>query len=331
MRRIALSLMVALFLSVSVVATTWAANPTVTFTVTARVVSISNTPSSWDFELVDTSSTYETGLTCFNTTNVGNVEVDISISGSNMTGGGYTWVISDTATPDDMVYGLKAGVDGEQDTVLYEYYNTGDDDYSDIFYIYPKAQTFTVTNAYLITSVKLKLLKVGAPTAIATVGIRATDGEGKPTGSNLCSGTIDCATLTTDSNGAWYEITLGDGYSLQAATKYAIVLDCPSATITKHPSWRMHTSGGYDDGQYLTSSDGGTTWTSFIDDFMFEGWGHEDSYNVTVKGAPPYNYLAENLTVDSSQQWGLKIWTPTDYDDGNDKTGSITITAAYSS
>ncbi len=168
MKRIALTLIVALLLTFSVVATTGAANPTITITVTARVVSISNTPSSWDFELVDSASTYETGLTCFNTTNDGNCEVDISISGSNMTGSGFTWELSDTATPSDMVYGLKVGL-----------------------------------------------------------------------------------------------------------------------------------SGG--------------------------------NYTIIVKLNSPYNYLAENLTVDSSQQWGLKIWTPTDYDDGNDKTGTVTITAAYSS
>lgn len=168
MRKMALSLMVALLLTLTVVATTEAANPAITITVTARAVSVSNTPSSWDFDLVGTNSTYETGLTCFNTTNVGNVEVDISISGSNMTGGGFTWELSDTATPDDMVYGLKAGL-----------------------------------------------------------------------------------------------------------------------------------SGG--------------------------------NYTIIVKLNSPYNYLAENVTVDTSQQWGLRIWTPTDYDDGNDKTGTVTITASYSS
>ncbi|GAJ02850.1 unnamed protein product, partial [marine sediment metagenome] len=54
--------------------------------------------------------------------------------------------------------------------------------------------------------------------------------------------TIDGDTLTTDEAGAWYEITLGDGYNLDADTKYAIVIRAPTGTITNMVEWRADIS-----------------------------------------------------------------------------------------
>lgn len=322
--KLMLSLMVALLLTFSIVATTEAANPTISITVTARVVSISNTPSSWDFDLVDTNSTYETGLTCFNTTNVGNCEVDISISGSNMTGGGHTWELSDTATPGDMVYGLEVGL--RSCTLLQEYYNTGDNSYSILYGDYWDAQTFTPSQQHKIAKVKLRLYRVGSPGTI-TVGIKATSAH-LPTGDDLCAGTTDGDTLTTDTAGEWREIALGSGYTLTAGTKYAIVLRISGGSTSDCIRWRrLFDSPTYAGGNRASSLNGGSSWvTESTTDMMFEEYG--DSYNVTVKQNAPYNALVENLTVDSSQQWGLKIWTPTSYDDGNLKTGDVTLVAS---
>lgn len=112
-------------------------------------------------------------------------------------------------------------------SILYEHYNTGDDGQ---FLISSAdtwiAQTFTPSIAHTITSVKLLLFRgVGATPGTLTVHIKATDVSGHPTGDDLCSGTTDGDTLTTNSAGEWREITLGAGALLGADTKYAIILE----------------------------------------------------------------------------------------------------------
>lgn len=157
---------------------------------------------------------------------------------------------------------------------LYEYYNTGDDTSQSFYSVNWAAQTFTPATAHKITSVKLKLFRGGSPGTV-TVSIRATDENGHPNGEDLCSGTIDGNTLTTDIDGEWYEITLGDGYNLDADTKYAIVVRAPDGSIGNIVSWRFDsTSPTYAGGNFEYSVNSGSSWTSYTDyDFMFEDWG----------------------------------------------------------
>jgi len=157
---------------------------------------------------------------------------------------------------------------------LYEYYNTGNDSYGTLYGAIWRAQTFTPATAHKVTSVKLKLYRVGSPGTV-TVSIRATDASGHPTGSDLCSGTIDGNTLTTATAGAWYEITLGAGYNLSASTKYAIVARAPSGNTSNYVQWLVDsTSATYAGGCCEYSTDSGSSWTSLTDyDFMFEDWG----------------------------------------------------------
>ena len=79
--------------------------------------SISLNTASWSVNSgnsVSTSSTYTTGLTYFTVTNDDSGgAITITIHGADMTGGGYTWTLSDTATPGNMVHGMKAGLSGE--------------------------------------------------------------------------------------------------------------------------------------------------------------------------------------------------------------------------
>ena len=106
---------------------------------------------------------------------------------------------------------------------LYEYYNTGDTSMEGPCAQFWRAQTFTPQEDHTITSVKLKISRKNSP-GILTVGIRSTDGDGHPTGSDLCSGTIDANTITSDSSSDWYEIGLsGSSCGLPAGTKYAIL------------------------------------------------------------------------------------------------------------
>jgi len=166
---------------------------------------------------------------------------------------------------------------------LSEYYKTGDDSGVSVYGIYWSAQTFTVgTTAHTVTSVKLKLYRVGSPGTV-TVSIRATS-AGHPIGSDLTSGTIDGTSLNATEPGSWYRITLTE-YSLSASAKYAVVIRAPSGnyTIPNPPEkpyanklvWMAdNTSPAYTGGNCEGSADSGSTWSSYADaDLMFEVWG----------------------------------------------------------
>jgi len=67
-----------------------------------------------------------------------------------------------------------------------EYYNSGDNSASNIQGNLWRAQTFTVNEtAHTITVVKLKLYRDSGTVGTLTVSLRATDGSGHPTGSDL--------------------------------------------------------------------------------------------------------------------------------------------------
>lgn len=157
---------------------------------------------------------------------------------------------------------------------LYEYYNTGDDSFDVCYLANWRAQTFTPLTAHKITNVKLLLYRIGSPGTV-TVGIRATDGNGQPTGADLCSGTTNGNTLTTSTAGEWREITLGAGTDLSVNTKYAIVVRVLGGDFDNKLAMRRDiTSAAYTGGNLEWSNDSGSSWnTRATYDFMFEDWG----------------------------------------------------------
>ena len=169
----------------------------------------------------------------------------------------------------------------------YEYHTTGADLDAALFGAVWKAQTFTPSVAHRITSVKLLIRRALLPGTI-TVGIRETDGEGHPTGADLCSGTTDGDTLTDAWPGEWREITLGAGYNLDADTKYAIVVRALTGDASNKLIWQGDLGGTYVGGNYEYSGNAGTSWTSVVEnDTIFEEWGEEI--------APPAAVMPWNL------------------------------------
>jgi len=73
---------------------------------------ISNDPGSYAFGTLDASSSCQTSLDYFTLTNNSGYDVRITIRGSDMTGGSVNWTLSDTATPGEDTYGLRAGLKG---------------------------------------------------------------------------------------------------------------------------------------------------------------------------------------------------------------------------
>ena len=155
---------------------------------------------------------------------------------------------------------------------LYEYYNTGDDNSVGFHSTWWSAQTFTAESDHSVTSVKLLLWHSGSIGTV-TVSIRATDGSGQPTGSDLTSGTIHGDNITTSGLGEWEDIAL-TSYNLIGGTKYAIVVRAPDAQLPDNLRWQGDfSSPTYAGGNMEISSDSSGNWTTYTDyDFMFEVW-----------------------------------------------------------
>ena len=111
-RRIGISLVVAVLLLVGLVVPVGATNPTVTITVTAQVVSITNSQSTWAIGMVTLDDVkYFSADNLQNDTyslitNTGSVTVDVEIQGSNFEGGSYDWTLA--AAAGNQTYSLYA-------------------------------------------------------------------------------------------------------------------------------------------------------------------------------------------------------------------------------
>ncbi len=163
---------------------------------------------------------------------------------------------------------------------LYENYITGDDgNYGILATVQFPAQTFTPSVNHIVSSVKAKLRRSsGAATpGTVTASIKATDGNNKPTGSSLVSGTYaDGNTITTGASGEWIEFTFSTGYLLLSGTVYALELKCQSDDLGNTLQWRYdNSSATYAGGQLYVTTDEGVTWSSVgaDKDAMFEEWG----------------------------------------------------------
>lgn len=75
---------------------------------------ISNTPDSKAWGIVNADTSSNTAINLFTVTNNGDT-CTITIQGTDFTGGDDTWDLSDTATPGENIYGLKAGLDDDDD------------------------------------------------------------------------------------------------------------------------------------------------------------------------------------------------------------------------
>ena len=96
------------FMPVGVSVTGWGRLSLQSSVALAQTANISNVPSSRAFGVVETSSIHSTGLAYFVVTNNSGAPVNITILGTDMTGG-ITWTLSNTASPGSNIVGFKAG------------------------------------------------------------------------------------------------------------------------------------------------------------------------------------------------------------------------------
>ncbi len=165
----------------------------------------------------------------------------------------------------------------------YENYITGDDNYTfcygtDILV----GQTFTPASNHTITSVKLKLYRVGSP---GTVYVYLTGtSSGHPNGYDIKrTGTFNGNTITTNTAGEWVTITF-TSYTVASGTKYAFVVKATSGDGSNYIRWRYDsTSASFSGGNYEYTTDGGVSWTSSTgSDCMFDVYGESLTVAPTV-------------------------------------------------
>lgn len=171
------------------------------------------------------------------------------------------------------------------DTMYENYYNT--DDWGGLFYtgsLFYYGQTFTPSISHNITSVDVRMYRMGAPGGNIVANIYATSG-GLPNGASLASGSIAGSTVPVFPTYGWMSITLTTPTTLTAGTKYAIVLTNTGG------------SGGIDD-LYVWCGGGCGTGTYSGGDYCYNDggvWGNYANYDL---GFREYGVLlVENPTL----------------------------------
>lgn len=152
------------------------------------------------------------------------------------------------------------------DKTVKEKYDTATS-YTNFYGAYWFCQTWTTTSAYTITGVFLKLKRAGTPGTI-TCSIKEVDGAFKPTGADLCSGTIDGDAIS-DGDLKWYKFDFGAGTALSNSTKYAIVVRAPAGDAGNSVYTGYNNTSGYSGGTFVLSTNSGSTWALDTTDMVF--------------------------------------------------------------
>ncbi len=118
-------------------------------------------------------------------------------------------------------------------------------------------QNFITTVGFPIGTINLRLSKTGSPSGNLNVDIYAADGDHKPTGGLLSSGSIATSAL---SGVADYAISL-TSYTFSNATDYCIIVSVPSGDNANYIIWYKNSSGVEADWYSGTSNNSGSTWS----------------------------------------------------------------------
>ncbi|MBA7520695.1 hypothetical protein ES705_12791 [subsurface metagenome] len=164
-----------------------------------------------------------------------------------------------------------AGEAGEE--ALFENYQYVRSGKSSIYSQYQMGNTFTPQVSHQISKVGLMLWRVGLP-GVATIFIRATDGDGLPTGEDLTSVQLNANNLSIapQTEFSYYDLPL---YGLSAGVKYALCARAPDgAGGNTLEMGRDGTNPTYERGNYVQSTDYGVTWGGWTTlDHYFEEYG----------------------------------------------------------
>ena len=129
-------------------------------------------------------------------------------------------------------------------------------------------QSFTVGYSffkadYQTCKVRLRGYRVGDPGTI-TVNLKAADGDGKPTGDVLATGTFDASTLTDDTGGETFNVQFSSSATVLNGVQYAYEIYTDSADVNNNLVLQTSAFDDYGTGtEYgtaLTSTNAGGTW-----------------------------------------------------------------------
>jgi hypothetical protein len=174
----------------------------------------------------------------------------------------------------------------------WESYTTGDNAAVQVYGVNWYGQTFTITpESHSAVDVRFLAYRVGTPSTV-TVSIRACGDDGLPSGDDLTSGTIDGDTVSNDTAGSWYGVTLTETSLIYGET-YAICIRAEAGDSSNYFAIRENSNGTYTGGKAITSSSGGITWSADTGkDIMFQINGNA---LLQVLGAKVFNgYLEDN-------------------------------------
>lgn len=147
---------------------------------------------------------------------------------------------------------------------LYEHCNDGDGTLGTIVRIYDSSarrglQQFTAESTHELTLVRTKGYKEGSPAGDYVVEIYAVDGDGKPTGSALASGSMSASDFPTSSD--WVRIIMSSSMTVTNAVMYVIVTKAVDTDGTNKLINIGTSISVYAGGAQIYSNDGGANWT----------------------------------------------------------------------
>lgn len=175
------------------------------------------------------------------------------------------------------------------------------------------AQSFTTTDSYTISSVKILIYRFGLPENF-TVSIREVSGD-DPTGGDLAVGTFNGDDITEDTGGEWKEVTFNTPYELTESTKYTIYIRNEGTPHGVGPAlyWLgVSGSSSYPNGAGRYSFNGGVGWSSASKDFNFETWDSGASTYKVINPGPEDDETDVNRVTNLTWEAGEE--TADDYD-----------------
>jgi hypothetical protein len=169
--------------------------------------------------------------------------------------------------------------------VRYEYYDSQVNSKS--FYdVTWSAQTFRIgtvgeNKSFFLSNISLYLNKTGSPAGNFTVGLRAVNSSGDPTGADLVNYSVNATSI---SGAKWYNFSM-TSTALDKGGKYAIVFRLAggdgSNKIVAYGNFASAYAGGND----YDSGNSGSTWSiNTARDISFQVFGLNETCNFTYNG-----------------------------------------------
>lgn len=155
-------------------------------------------------------------------------------------------------------------------------------------------QTFFASSSYTLSIIAPYMEVEGTPTGNLVVSVYNVDGEHKPSGGALTTGSILANSVTTAD---YYPVSLTP-YALTASVEYAFVVSCPDCDIDNNVHTGVSSSNKIS-GVYVISTDGGSNWSVYTSfDMAFKTYDAEVSVS-----------LNDDVTGDNAGNVVGKIWS----------------------